>query len=228
MKFNKRLAERTLVDVLPGRRARAMGFRLVDELIATACHCLPRGHGKVILPNPDLLGDDDQSLLRVRQRGTRAIAYSVVVAADPCSDLALLGGGTLAGTDLPGRSATAFANLISRLEPAFPELEPSRDVPVFIYTHQDRWIEGVAKSSFIFFGRRTRVVGGTSGAPVFNQDGRVVGIVSFSNANGPDARMCVLADHLPGWVLRKAHEAAGEHAASVRLLSGSKVARRLR
>jgi hypothetical protein len=218
MAFDRRWAERTLVDVLPGGEGSGMGFRLLDNLIATACHCLPHRDGKLVLPEPFYIGDDPVEVL-IRRHGApveRASrdscvdeAMALVTAADPCSDLAILSSSTASGRDLP--DGGALDRLIDSLESARPDLVPRRDIPVFIFTHEDRWIEATAKASFVYVENPAdRIRPGTSGAPVFNEDGLVVGIVSSSNQNGPDARMCLLADHLPGWVLRLAAEPQGD------------------
>lgn len=218
MAFDRRRAEQSLVDVLPGGAGRGMGFRLLDNLIATACHCLTHVDGKLVLPEPFYIGDDPVSVgIRPHRaptkRGARgegvAEVRAVVTAADPCSDIAILSSSTASGVDLA--DGGALDRLIDSLESVRPDLVPRRDIPVFIFTHEDRWVVGAAKASIVYIENPAdRIRPGTSGAPVFNEDGLVVGIVSSSNQMGPDARMCLLADHLPGWVLRLAAEPQGD------------------
>jgi hypothetical protein len=60
-----------------------------------------------------------------------------------------------------------------------------------------------------------RLRSASSGAPVFGQDGRVIGLVGHNDVRLPDATLCVLADQLPGWALtavRQAELARGEAA----------------
>lgn len=186
-----------------------MGFRLVGDVIATACHCLPRLNGKVILRDPDAQGADDV-LVRVRQPGTVKTAVAAVAAADPCSGLALLSRSTVSGPDIPGHSSSVMLieDLIAELEPMLVELTPFREGPVFIRTHDKRWIRGTARSSTISVPNRAdRIRSGTCGAPVFDADGRVVGLVGSADIRLTDAVMCVLAEQLPGWALRKVCDA---------------------
>ncbi len=206
MNFDRKRAELSIVEVIPGRAMHGMGFHLLDNLIATACHCLPRVERKVILPSPDALGLDPVAV-QLRQWGSRAAARALVMAADPCSDLALLGSSTLGGTDLPSDDSAKFDDLMERLLPASPELEPPDDGRAFIYTHEGKWVEGTARRSFLFLrGHGKGIRGGTSGAPVFSASGKVLGIVSFADGSGQEVRFCSLARHLPGWVLSLARQ----------------------
>jgi hypothetical protein len=200
--FDQRRAEGILVEVLDGLagdRVVGLGFRLLDDLVATACHCLPRFHGRLVLPDPDLV-DRGAVLARVRRPGTPEIALAEVLAADPCADLALLG-----GQPDPRRPLQA---LIALLEPPRLALGPLRDGPVFVYTHERRWVEGYATGTAIStFRPADKLRGATSGAPVFDAGGRVVGLVGHNDVRVPDATLCALCDRLPGWALRRAHRA---------------------
>ena len=85
--FDGERAERCLVRVLIGGRATAMGFRLGDDdLLATACHCLPCVDGEVVLPDPGEPGEPVS--LQVRKWSGRRDFTGYVVAAEPCGDLA--------------------------------------------------------------------------------------------------------------------------------------------
>ena len=102
MAFDRKRAERCLVEVRPAPRSFGMGFRLLeDDLIVTACHCLSRERRRVVLPDPSLLGGDPVAV-KVRPFGARAGVPLLVRFADPCSDIAVLGTSTADGTDLPG------------------------------------------------------------------------------------------------------------------------------
>lgn len=205
MGFDRKMAERALVEVLPGRRNRGMGFRLLDDFIVTACHCLRRYQRKVVLPNPDLLGCDPAAL-DVRVFGHRSATPLLVRFAEPCSDLALLSTSTAGGSDLPGSLLERADELFSSLEPTLPVLEPSPNARAFLFTHEGKWLEGRARHSLVEFGRRVRIRGGTSGAPVFDENGSVLGVTSFAASTRPEMRMCVLAAHLPNWIIRSARE----------------------
>ena len=205
MAFDRAAAARSLVTVLPGGRGRGMGFRLLDDLLVTACHCLPRSGGGVKLPDPFKARG---SVVTVRVRafaGSTQEVPATVIAADPCADIALLSCRTLGG-GAPSRTVMEdFDALLDQLEACSPEMEPATGSKVYIHTHLRTWVTGRVKHSLIeLTDPAARIVGGTSGAPVFSESGTVVGLVSTGNAGVAQATICRLADHLPGWVLRDA------------------------
>ena len=211
MPFDRKRAEASLVEVLDGPRGGrrvGMGFRLSGDLWATACHCLPHVRGKVTLPDPDQVAPAPV-LVRLREWGAPRTAVAVLLAADPCSDFALLGSPP-AGLSLPEEPMpmVRLADLAASREATQLEWTPSASAPVFVYTHENRWVVGTVKNSLITIMRQPdRIRQGTSGAPVFNRDGRVEGLVGFNDVRLADANLCALADHLPGWALRRLRQA---------------------
>jgi len=207
MSFDRRQAEATLVEILDGptgERVVGMGFRVLDDVVATACHCLPRVQGRVVLPDPED-PSPDPIVVRVRRRNAMGTALAAVRSVDPCSDLALLGAPEKEASPLPAGTAP-WAEVIAGREHAAVEFAPQNG-QVFVYTHEGRWVEGTARSSSIMIWRPSdRIRGATSGAPVFNELGRVVGLVGNNDIRLPEVAMCVLADWLPGWALRRARE----------------------
>ena len=210
MAFDRERSERCVVDVLAGPegdRVVGMGFKLLVDVIATACRCLPHSEGRVRLPSPDDPASHPVHV-RVRHPRTGKVALAVVIAADPCSDFALLASPT-PGIGLPDSSgATAsFTEVVAELATTMIEWEPPLEGPLFIYTHERHWIDGMGRGS-TFTPRipsrkpRTR----TSGAPVWNAWGRVVGLVGYNDVRLPEVAMCRFADHLPGWALCRARE----------------------
>ena len=201
--FDRVSAEGCLVRVMVGRHAAAMGFRLGDDnLIATACHCLPCVDGKMVLPDPNAPGDPVS--LQVREWNGEESFTGYVVAADPCGDLALVSDSTRSGWDLDPAPREAYWELLGRLEPAIPVLaqSPPKDKPVFVFTHTGKWLKGSAFMEGITLDDpRERIRPGTSGAPVFNEQGMVLGVVSTGTLGQPEARMALLANYLPGWAL---------------------------
>jgi hypothetical protein len=142
------------------------------------------------------------------------IALTTVVAAEPCADYVLLNA-PAPDAPLPEACATnaPFVELIEEL--AAPDIgwTPAHEVPVLVYTHEQRWIDGTGTGARVSPRLPSnRLLSRSAGAPVFDHAGRVVGMVTYSDIRQPDASMCRLADRLPGWALRKAREAEdGRH-----------------
>jgi hypothetical protein len=222
MAFDRDVAERTLVeivDALNGDRVVGMGFRLACDVIATSCRCLPRPTGRVHLPDPDAPGVT--VLVRVRRPRTDEAAFAIAVAADPCSGLALLRSASAGGLTVPEElnPTVAIEALLGGLEPALPAPAATGDAPVLVPARERRWVEGTARGSAISLRGAEEGLGAAAlGAPVFGEDGRVLGVVTSADEPGPRATMCLLADHLPGWSLRAAGESSrlrtGDPAAS--------------
>jgi hypothetical protein len=209
MPFDRKRAEGTLVEVLDGlgtERAVGLGFRLLDDVIATACHCLPRVRGKLVLPDPD---EPRPEAVRVHLRhpATGRVAVAAVVAVNPCCDLALLGPPPGSSPDLSGQQGRSvpLTDLLAELDRAPLHPLPPRNGKVLIHTHERRWVEGIASGATISIWRPSdQIRTGTSGAPVFDEELRVVGLVGPNDVRLPDVTMCVLAEQLPGWALRQA------------------------
>lgn len=180
MSFNKSRALKSLIRVKHGPGNWGMGFRRGSYLL-TAFHCLPQ------LPNN--LWDD--TTVEVADFDRKAKAFAVVVACDPVSDIAVLSDATLQGTPLPTSCLKKFRALKEVTESASLVLTNpgiSGKNRVHIFTHQKKWIAGhftvfgKSKDPVVFLNIElsggAQVLGGTSGAPIFNDAGEVLGIVS--------------------------------------------------
>lgn len=204
MAFDRKRAEGMLVEVLdPARNdlVIGLGFRLLDGVVATACRCLPRVAGRLVLPDPDGPGDEPV-FVRLRRPGTTLTAQAVVIAADPAANYALLGGAPLA------TGAASFEALLAGRACASLAFAPAEPGRIFLCSHEWRWVEATLRGTSISVWKPSdQIRSATSGAPVFDPDGRVVGLVGHNDVRLPDATLCALADALPGWVLTAARQA---------------------
>ena len=215
MAFDRTQAEGTLVEILDqlnGDQVVGMGVRLPGDLVATTCQCLPRPTGSVILPDPD--APSLPVLVRLRKLRSQKAASAVVAAADPFSGLALLRSAAAAGLDVPDELNPDLSadELIAEVAPAAPALAPPLDGPAFLFTPERRWVEGTVTGSTLSLQGEADLRGARAGTPVFDERGQVVGLVGACDEAGLEARLCLLAEHLPGWALRmaRAAEAARE------------------
>jgi hypothetical protein len=176
-----------------------MGFLTPANHIITAAHCLPR------LPAFDC--DAETVLVDVRdQRHPDRISRLIVTSVDPCSDVAVL----TEHDYTPYR--TSFYEMIQGLKPAplaLDEPGSDTDVRVHVRTHLGEWLSGTGKSFgpprnfllVILDDSSARIIEGTSGAPVFDDTGRVLAIVSQNDGDKPGFKAVRLATALPRWVL---------------------------
>src|SRR5947207_2581709 len=91
------------------------------------------------------------------------------------------------------------------------ELNESR--PVWIFTHTGQWLAGVImhcglpmtpQTGTWYLVTKEPIEGGTSGAPVLDADGKLIGVVSQTwTVGGKDSRAPVAVPRLalPGWLL---------------------------
>lgn len=222
--FDKDIAVASLVKVYGKPGCWGMGFVTSGGHIITAAHCLP---GLPTL-NDSLFWDDlhvNISDFRQSQRQATALLLSV----DPCQDIAVL-------------AVPEDEEICQRLTsvPLFLR-ETAYDVPIKVrlYTHWGEWLTGTCE----FFGPQqcqfpiilddviTSDLAGTSGSPVFAENGHVLGIIVNSNMSAAQAMTVMpempremmsrlpekteacavwLATMLPYWVLLAEREIQGE------------------
>lgn len=196
--------------------------------IITAAHCLPK------LPSArDPIGEPllvDVASLRPGGLETKLL----VVFADPCSDLAILGDSTrgwelcdvdchaaeswtklqekaLTGDNAgkPSAEKTTEQPLVSA-HINLDEVAENDSIPVRVFSCDGEWIQGAATVTpddpmmTVNFERAVPV--GTSGAPIFHENGTVVGVVSTQIESAiPDGGRALsslavlLRAALPGW-----------------------------
>jgi hypothetical protein len=135
---------------------------------------------------------------------------TVVLAVEPCSDVAVLGSPD--GQESPDlwEAYDGFVHGVKPLRIAKRQPKPGMPFSVWIWTHQGVWIDGKAT----WFGHnrfgyttRSEVKGGTSGGPIVNRKGELVGVVSHGTktkvrADEYASGAPLLSLALPVWIIR--------------------------
>jgi hypothetical protein len=110
--------------------------------------------------------------------------------AEPRSDIAFLG--PVDDQALP-RDAEIFEKVCWDREPVpicFKELTLRKEFPAYVYTHKGRWMRGKVSqwqrmAKGLCFKTKKEIEGGTSGGPIVNSLGQLIGIVSNASVKSP-------------------------------------------
>ena len=172
-------------------------------LVITAAHCLDWNC-------TGMMAMGEYCLEKIATAHGDVIANTIAV--EPVSDIAVLGCPDDQALSAEAEIFDAFCEQITPLRLQRRSLIPFKPFPVWIRTHLKTWIPATATyyGSNAKFSYRTasRIVGGTSGGPIVNQAGELVGIVSHSTERPVGGEHCaaapLLALALPAWVLRDA------------------------
>jgi hypothetical protein len=216
MTFDTERAERSLVEILDGLngdRVVGLGVLLPGGAIATSCQCLPRPCGRALYPDPE--APSLPLLVRVRRPGADQATNAVVAGAGAFSRLVLLRSPAAAGQEVPEElnPGLTVEALLGALTPARLGAAPPGGTPARLRTPAGRWLAGTVAGG-AFTAAEAGELDGAWGAPAFAEDGRLLGVLALADGVEREAPLCLLAEHLPGWVLRRAGEAEAEHEAA--------------
>ncbi len=176
------------------------GVLVPGNVITTAAHCVNFSTtGGMVLGDWHIEGIETS-------KGENLLTSPYAV--EPITDIALLG----APDDQEFyEEANRFEEFCERTKPVplcLDEYELMQEFPVFTLTHKGTWVSGSAiqvreNAPTLFIEFDEQIEGGTSGSPIVNVSGELVGIISnasiskTSNGSAPRPHLA-----LPVWVYR--------------------------
>ena len=177
-----------------------------DGVILTSAHCLE------IDTTGNMTLDAGRNLVDVETSSRRFRADILFV--DPISDVAVLGCPDDQSFSKDAVAYDAFCGMVEPLpictDDFFRQEDGEDEFPVFVWSHKGEMLEGKGRASLdghMMWTIDLEIEGGTSGGPIVNAAGELVGIVS----QGPEHGDCSLLERpqpipyraLPLWVLRE-------------------------
>jgi len=194
------VAKATVVILKKG----GQGVLVNNNLIITAAHCIDYGcNGEMVL---------GEYYIEEIKAGGRELKVTPL-AVEPVSDIAVLG--SLDDQEF-GNEANDFKKFCEHTRPVplcRSEFEPFREFRVHIRTHKKTWVTGSAMkcrddAAVLQVKSNEPIVGGTSGGPIINDSGELVGIVSnfnLVNEVNPESEGIAPRPHLtlPVWLCHR-------------------------
>jgi hypothetical protein len=175
------------------------GILIRNQMILTACHCI-----EYSIAGTMALGEYYLEGILTKKGNLKVTPIFL----DPVADIAVLGG--LDGQEFyeEYNQFEEFCRNTPPVKICRNKLEVDKKFKIFIYTHEKKWITGIASlgipgSHMLWIKADEAIKGGTSGSGVINEIGEIVGIVSWTSEQDftGGAQRPLLA--LPLWVCRK-------------------------
>lgn len=194
---------------LPGKGGQ--GVLVPGGLILTAAHCV-----KWYATGGMALGDPCVEEV-VTKAGKTLLAC--VCAVEPVADIAVL---EAPDDQVFFDDAETFDAFVEETAPVLvsgDDFRLEQGVPVHVLTHRGSWVKGTATrygmhvdppNARVFVKTEGDIEGGTSGGPIIDDAGRLVGVVSFaSGSEGRTRKGAFPRPHLalPTWILRRITDA---------------------
>jgi S1-C subfamily serine protease len=183
------------------------GVLVTGGYVLTAAHCIKwDGNGGMAL--------GEFFIETIETRDGRTLQGSVT-AAEPVADIAALGAPD--GRVGMYEAAKAFDRFTAETQgvPLFTwGREVGKPIPVQVFTHKQKWLAGTVEpdgfpgtpgGGAVCIMTNERIESGTSGSPVIDSRGRLVGVVTWSRGNDRDGehpgKIAVASLALPRWLL---------------------------
>ncbi len=193
---------------LPGKGGQ--GVLVPGDFILTATHCMQwNGNGHMAL------GDSVPERIETK---TGAVFRAEVYAAESVNDITVLGVPNGDAFDAERQKFTAFCKETPPVPVSTEEYELFELFPVHILSHKGIWISAQAQQTVSPTGQlcvesHDEIEGGTSGGPVIDNCGQLVGLVSVARAPLPSTMGMLLGHHprpctaIPGYLWTQISEA---------------------
>ena len=197
----RNLVEQATFTIHTKKRGDGQCVLIEGGFILTAAHCTDYNCGE-----PMALGDSFLSTISTAFSDITADTLAI----EPRADIAVLGSPD--AHSLP-REAIAFEQFVERITPVklqrhIPEI--FAPFPVWIRTHRKKWVAGEATypgGSSFGYKTKIKICCGTSGGPIVNDAGQLVGVVSNGGEKGIgvyyDSMAPFAALAMPAWVLQQ-------------------------
>jgi hypothetical protein len=197
----QRQVEKAIIEVLPKG---CQGVLVTGEVILTAAHCV-----HFDIEGSMVLGDFYIEEIRT----VHGTMKGATLAVEPVADIAALGSPDSQEFGEEAEQFDSFCEKTKAVSLHVGNSEPFEPFPVYIHTHKGAWVTGTATQTSsdakaLWIEADEQIEGGTSGSPIVNESGELVGIVSHTSlAREGESRSNGLAPRphvtLPLWVCRR-------------------------
>lgn len=198
MMLSEKTRKRVEMATVRLTKKNGQGVIVQGGLILTAAHCV-----EASIEGEMALGD---FFLQEVECGGHAIVTQVL-AVEPVSDIAVLGMPDDQSFYKEANDYEKVLNLIEPIELRFNDIEQFREIPAMIFTHRKTWLQANVQkcneSTPLLFVTGADIEQGTSGGPVIDKEGLLLGIVS--TCGGPKSEIPDKKDYCAGHLAWASH-----------------------